>query len=157
LAAGFKKDLEACVALIPVQRPKGGEQPLLIQPRRVTGKVKGRMVVVNVNDRSLDDLHFALPNDLSASRPDEVGTVVLLTWEKRKVSGDGPISGRFSAQYQMIVQVKVFDWESKAAIAGNLFFGRMPGGGFRSLQDSVTGPKPDNAQLLTFLTGLPRQ
>jgi hypothetical protein len=157
VAARFEKDLQAYAALIPVLPPGGVEQPRVAQPGAITGKVKGKMVVVNVTERRIDDLHFALSDDLRASRPEEVTTVVLVTWGKVKISGDGPISSISSVEYQQTCQVKVFDWESKSAIASHTFFGGFPQGSLRSMEESVTGPKPDDRQMLTFLAGLPRQ
>jgi hypothetical protein len=158
LAARFEKDLPAYVALMPALPPQGAGQPRWPEPAGIRGKVKGKMVVVNASERGIDDLHFALPEDLAASKPEEVATVVLVTWEKRKVSGEGPISAMSSAKYQMVGQVRVFDWQSKSAIASRMFFGSLPtGGGYGSDQPPVTGPKPDSAQVVSFLTGLPRQ
>ncbi len=157
VAARFEKDLQAYVALSTALSREGVEQPRLPQPGGGTGKVKGKMVVVDVNERKIDDLHFALPDDLRASGSEEVATVVLLKWEKIKVSGGGPISADFSVEYQMTCQVRVFDWESKSEIASRTFFGDSPSGGFSSDQPSVTGPKPDEAEVLKFLTSLSRQ
>jgi hypothetical protein len=114
------------------------------------------MVVVNVDERRIDDLHFVLPDDLRASKPEEVATVVLLTWGKIQTSGDGPISSISSVEFQMTYQVRVFDWASKSEIASHTFPGGFPKSNLRSVEESVTGPKPDDAQMLTFLTGLPR-
>ncbi len=158
VAARFEKNLLAYIALLSAAPPKCVEQPRLPQPGGDTGKIKGKMVVINGGERKIDDLYFALPDDLRASGPAEVATVVLLTWEKRQISGNGPISADFSVEYQMSCQVRVFDWENKSEFASHTFFGDCPsGGGFRSDTPSVTGPKPDEAEMLTFLTRLPRQ
>jgi hypothetical protein len=147
----FQNDLPAYIALMPVSPPEGAvEQPLPLQPRGISGKVKGKMVVVNLKERKLDDLHFALPADQSASRPEEVGTVVLLTWEKRKSSF---LDTNFDpGRYLIVGEVRIFDWKSKSEIASYPFFGDPPG----RVSGSGTGPKPD-AQVLKFLTGLPRE
>src|SRR5262249_27247897 len=109
VASRFEKDLPAYVALSPALPPEGARQPGLPPPGGITGKVKGKMVVVNVNERKIDDLYFALPDHLRASKPEEVATVVLLTWGKIRISGNGPISSFTSVEYQMICQVRVFD------------------------------------------------
>ena len=124
----------------------------LPQPLGAARKVKGKMVVVNVDEARIDALHFALPGDLWASKPEEVGTVVLLVWEKR-ASSNQPFLTSYSSRSIMIGHLKVFDWESKSEIASRTFYGDPPplpewqGG---------TGPKPDS-QVLSFLTGLQRE
>jgi hypothetical protein len=153
VAARLEKDLQAYIALLPASPPKGVEQPLQLQPSPVTGKVKGKMVVVNVNERKFDDLHFALPDDLRASKPEDVATVVLLTWEKRPTSTEPSSLPSYRGRYIMIGQVKVFDWERKSEIASRTFLGDVPD---FSGKEPATGPKPE-AQVLKFLTDLPRE
>jgi hypothetical protein len=158
VTARFEKDLEAYVALAPAVPPEGLQWPRLPEIRGITGTIKGKMVVVNAGERSIDVLYFDLPDDLRATKPEKVATVVLLIWGKIKTSGDGPISSSlFSVEYQQICLVKVFDWESKSEIASRTFVGRFPSSNLRSVEASVTGPKPDAAEILTFLTGLPRE
>jgi hypothetical protein len=156
VAAGFEKDLPAYVALLPVLPPNGGAQPRQLPPGRSTGKVKGKMVVVNVNERTIDDLHFALPDSLCASKPEEVATVVLLTWGKSPTSQDPFSLPLYGNRYIMIGQVKVFDWQRKSEIASVTFLGDVPDLDPYSEGKPTTGPKPD-ARVLSFLTGLPRE
>jgi hypothetical protein len=148
VAARFEKDLAAYVALSPALPP---------QPGGVTGKVKGKLVVVNVNERKLHDLHFALPDELCASKPEEVGTVVLLTWKQSPTSKEPlPVYGPslYANRYIVIGQVNVFDWERKSEIASGTFLGDVAD--FDPDGKPKTGPKPDD-QVLKFLTGLPRE
>jgi hypothetical protein len=157
VAARLEKDLQAYVALLPALPPKDVEQPLQLQPTRTTGKVKGKMVVVNVNERKIDQVHFALPNDLCASKPEEVATVVLLTWETSPTSKE-PLSlygpSLYANRFIMLGQVKVFDWERKSEIASSTILGDVPD--FDPEGKPTTGPKPE-ARVLAFLTGLPRE
>jgi hypothetical protein len=44
------------------------------------------MVVVNGDERKIDDLHFALPDALRASKPADVAAVVLLRCETSPTS-----------------------------------------------------------------------
>jgi hypothetical protein len=83
-AARFEKDLQVYAALAPAPPPEGVEQRRPPPARGITGKVRGKMVVINVNERKVDDLYFALPDDLRASNPAEVATVVLLTADFRE-------------------------------------------------------------------------
>jgi hypothetical protein len=154
VASRFEKDLPAYVALMPALPPKDVEQ---LRPTPTSGKVKGKMVIVNVNEGKIDDLHFALPNDLRASKPGEVVTVVLLTWETSATSRE-PLSVYGPSLYAnrsiVIGQVKVFDWAHKSEIASSTIIGDVPE--FDPEGKPATGPKPE-AQVLAFLTGLPRE
>lgn len=155
--ARFEKDLEAYVALAPAVPPEGLQRLFRAQVRGITGRIKGKMVVVNSSERNIDGLYFDLPDDLRATKPEEVATVVLLIWGKIKISGEGRMSSLFSDEYQQICLVKVFDWESKSEIATRTIFGGFPSSNLQSKEASVTGPKPNAAEILTFLTGLPRE
>jgi hypothetical protein len=149
--ARFEKDLLAYLAQVPKSSQEGAVgQPLLPQPNGTPVRVKGKMVVVDVKEKKIDDVHFSLPGDLRASKPEEVGTVVLLTWEKRKTSFSD--TNFDPGRYLIVGQVSVFDWERKSEIASCTFFGDPPS----RVSGPGTGPKPD-AQVLKFLTGLPRE
>jgi hypothetical protein len=146
----FGKDLQAYIALMPVLRPsrvRNGQMP----PQNITGKIRGRMVVVNSVERKIDNIHFALPSDLQATRPEEVATVVLLTYGEMQMSdGDGIISQLMGIEYQQFIQITVFDWNSKKEIDSGTVYGRDSG------RRDRPGPKPDDAQVLKFLESLPR-
>jgi hypothetical protein len=157
VAARFGQDLPGYLALMPELPEKGRGQPLPFPSIQTTGKVRGRMVVVNADERRIGDLYFDLPDDLRASKPEEVGAVVLLTWGKIRTSGNGPMSSFMSVEYQRVCQVNVFDWKSKSEIACGTVFGRFPSSNLSSNEESVTGPKPDDADVLKLLTGLPRE
>jgi hypothetical protein len=147
VVAGFEKHLPAYVAL------EGVKQGHLPQP----GGVKGKMVVVNVNERKIDDLQFALPDDLCASKPEEVAAVVLLAWETSPTSREPlPLYGPslYANRFIMIGHVKVFDWRRRSEIASSTFIGDVPE--FDPDGKPMTGPKPE-ARVLAFLTGLSRQ
>jgi hypothetical protein len=144
----FEKELPAYFDLIPALPPPGAEPQ---RPPGVPRKAKGRMVVVNVDEAKIDDLHFALPGDLWASKPEEVGTVVLLTWKKSPTSNQ-PFLPLYMGRNIIIAEVKVFDWESKSEIASSTFLGDPPPIG----EQGATGPKPD-AHVVTFLKDLSRR
>ena len=153
VTARLEKDLPVYIALMPALPPEGGvEQVPRPQPGGIAGKVRGKMVVVNVNERRIDALHFALPRDLWASKPEEVATVVLLTWEQRRTSNEPFSLPLYDNRYITVGQVRVFDWESKSEIASRTFFGDLPP--FSDGQPA-TGPRPDD-QVLNFLTSLRR-
>jgi hypothetical protein len=97
-----------------------------------------------------------LPGDLWATKPEEVGTVVVLTWEERKTSTEPLSLTLYSNRYIMIGHVKVFDWERKSEIASSTFLGDVPDFDPFNEGKPATGPKPD-AQVLKLLTDLPRE
>src|SRR5262249_37675101 len=111
---------------------------------------------VNVNEGKIDDLHFALPGNLWASKPEEVGTVVLLKWETRRTTTDPDSIPLYRNRSIMIGQVNVFDWDSKSEIVSGTLLGDTPDLDRSDEGRGATGPKPD-AQVLKFLTGLPRE
>jgi hypothetical protein len=165
----FDKDLQAYAALKvapwPPVPPKGptqwvdlGEMVISLdgarQPEQETiaGKVKGKIVLVDIAAGKMDALYFDLPDDLRASNPEEVATVGLLLWGKRNVPQPSDFVG---AAFQQTCQVKVVDWKTKAEIATATFFGTTPYYS-RNRNEFVTGSKPDS-EVLTFLTGLHRQ
>jgi hypothetical protein len=154
MPARFEKEIPAYIALIPATRQNGVDQPRPSQPASASSKAKGKMVVINVDEAKIDALQFSLPGELCAWKPVEVGTVVLLAWEKKSTSSD-PLFGPalYPNRFMYIAHVKVFDWESKSEIASSTFFGDLPG--FLK-GESATGPKPDQ-QVLNFLKALPRE
>ncbi len=57
------------------------------QDSNAAGPVKGKMIVIDMGKREIDwDVSYDLPDYLKASKPEEVGTVVLTTWQNNKVA-----------------------------------------------------------------------
>jgi hypothetical protein len=137
--APFNKDLASYLVLNNAGRSAGA------------AKVKGKMITVDINSKAIDHLYFDLPEELRASKPEEVATVVLLSWGKNKV---GTYDGG-SGAYQQTCQVKVVDKATNTEIASNFFLGDEPPQQKMS-NASGTGAKPSKA-LLYFLKTLPRQ
>src|SRR5262249_10206707 len=51
-----------------------------------TTVVMGKVIIFDEATRKVDkDVYFDLPDDLRATTPEEVGTVVLVTWSEQKI------------------------------------------------------------------------
>lgn len=114
--------------------------------------IRGKIVTVDVNSKSIDPLFLKLPENLKAKRPDEVGTVVFLTRGTYLIRSYTDGSNDFAST----CDVTVVDMSSGAIIATNHFIGKSPplnnfSGGSR--EDTV-GPAPDD-QILEFLENIP--
>src|SRR5947199_9432348 len=92
----------------PVQGNPGAARPAL-----------GKVVMVNADNLSLDNLHFAIPDDLRAWTPAEVTTVVQLRTQDREV---GRYEGGGRA-LQQTVTVTVFDKASRVLLGSATFTG----------------------------------
>jgi hypothetical protein len=115
--------------------------------------IRGKIITINVKAKSVDPLFLQLSKDLKATRPEEVGTIVLL-----KRGGDLVASytdgSNCSAQ---TVDVTIIDNMSGEKIAvKNNFRGDEPVcSGFSSGHAEDTwGPAPDD-QIIAYLESLP--
>jgi hypothetical protein len=122
------KSIAQGYASVPAE-PDGG------QPR-----VVGKVLPVNMGDRTPDHIYFDLPDDLRAAKPEEVGTVVLLSWGKIKV---GDYEGGGDANQQ-----------TKRVLVSQQFMGGPPPN-TTSSSGGATGSSPA-PQIVTYLRGLPR-
>ena len=82
----------------------------------------GKVLPVNVADHSPDHLYFDIPDGLRASRPEEVGTVVLLLWGKEQV---GTYEGGGGA-YQQTCDVVLVNHKTKKTMHSQRFLGSFP-------------------------------
>jgi len=111
-----------------------------------------KMVVVDANDKDVDDLHFDLPADLRAANPGEVTTVVWLQWNKATV---GTYEGGGNA-YQWSCNVTVIDKATRTTLGSQQFTGPAPPQTFYGKAgESRTGDKPTD-QVLNYLRSFPR-
>src|SRR5689334_1350329 len=111
------------------------------------------MVVVDMLDGDIDDLHFDLPSDLRASWPGEVTTVVQLHWTHAAVgqyvseqtSDRDPIrlpTARGTA-YQWKCEVTVMDRATRTILGRSHFMGSRPPERLRGRAgESASGDKP---------------
>ena len=101
-------------------------------------KFKGKVICVDMGAKQIDaEAQAALPDDLRAMKPDEVGCVAQLTWSEKEVGNydDG------SKAKMSVVEVKLFDKKTGSSLApSQSIYGEHPeskiAGGDR------LGPKP---------------
>jgi hypothetical protein len=143
--------------LAPV-RPRGPLNP---------GQATGKMVVVDVNTRKVDPVHFELPDGLRARSAEEVRLVVRLKWERKEADfrygierwepqGGGDVrivngGGSFQA-YRWDCQVEVIE-RATGRRATQSIRGIDPNRTVHSAEE-MTGLKPTD-QVLAFLQTLP--
>jgi hypothetical protein len=126
-----------------VQEPK---------PLQSGGKLKGKLVGVDVVQKEIDDLHFRLPAEMRAESPDEVKTVVQLVWDKDKVAEYG--GGK--PGWKQKCQVRVVDKQSGALLFTKSFVGSDPPLVIRPSQSAGWGDKP-RTEIVSYLCTLPHE
>lgn len=119
-------------------------------PNKGTGKIKGKVIPIDMTANTVDYIYFDLPDELRPAKPEDVGTVVLLQWGKNQV---GTYTGG-SAAYQQTVQVTVLDKDTRDIIGQQSFSGSMPPQRKKS-SESGTGSKPET-EVINFVKALPR-
>jgi Concanavalin A-like lectin/glucanases superfamily len=115
--------------------------------------VVGKVVVLEregARDYAFDTMHYKVSEELRPASHEEVGTVVLIDWEKRAVGtySDG------STGYQWFAQVRLIDFQQKALLHTRQFTGSPPPQTKKS-SESGTGSKPDG-EIADWVDKLPR-
>src|SRR4051812_1701631 len=121
-----------------------------LAPPEGAPRVVGKVLPVNFTDRKPDHLYFDLPADLRASRPEEVGTVVLLIRGKTQVATYQGGGGAF----QQFCEVTLVDHRTRAVLHKQIFQGGPPPQSISSRSSTGTGSSPDPS-VVDFLTRLP--
>lgn len=75
---------------------------------------RGRILALDVDTRRLDPLHDALPTEIRARRPEEVGTVALIGCEIREGGRYGYI---FAKGYGQSCRMRLIDAKTQAFLA----------------------------------------
>jgi hypothetical protein len=60
----------------------GLKNPARTSPHQTEAYLKGKIITVNKKEKRLDDIYFDLPEELRATKPEDVGTIVWLEWGK---------------------------------------------------------------------------
>ncbi len=140
-AAPFKPHMAEYLA-----PPAGGEKP---------APAAGKMVVVDKNTQDIDaDVFFGLPNDLRASRPEEVGTVVWL--EYGRILGKGVYGEKRIPSFIQTCKVTVLDQGDRQVIASTLLHGGPPPETVEDTAAEGVGSRP-TAEVIDYLKRLPHQ
>jgi hypothetical protein len=136
----FQNHLAAYLAAPASTRPKGD------------GYVRGRVIAVDAVRRDFDrDVYFALDDDLRASDPEQVGTVVVTEW---KTTAVGTYSNGDTG-YQYSCRVSVIDRSTNEIVAQSSFTGGDPPSSKKDDGDAY-GDKPVE-EIAVFVRNLPRE
>ncbi|MEW6212363.1 MAG: hypothetical protein AB1631_28820 [Acidobacteriota bacterium] len=112
----------------------------------------GKLVVVDREKQTIDDLFNALPSDMKADHPSEVRTVVLLTWTQEEV---GYYEGTNKMARRWHCSVTAIDLSARRRLVEKDIIGPMPPAFIRP-DDKPSGDRPDK-KVIEFLTSLPRR
>ncbi len=110
---------------------------------------------VTIEPAMLDDLHFALPSGLQATRPDEVGTVVLCAHRKRKLPYEyrhddaRPATGVRAFRHDILLTLVD---RTRGMVCGRILLEGGPPPEELDIGGSISGPPPD---VLAWLEALP--
>jgi hypothetical protein len=115
------------------------------------GYITGRVLPVDSKRREVASLHFELPTGLRSQKPEDVGTVLLLTDGEKRV---GQYEGGAPA-YVRTVNVQVIDRARNAVIARVAIDGGRPPQTVVGSQPGY-GPPPVR-EVVTYLSALPRR
>ena len=114
-------------------------------------KARGKIIPVDFQERRVDRLYFELPKELRAASPDDVATVVWLTWREEKVSeyeGGKPA-------YVERCEVSVIDRKENVVLGKKEFRGGDPPKALSRNLSKGVGPRPykEIADYLVSLCG----
>lgn len=119
--------------------------------------VKRRIIVVDVKEGTIHELNSYLPDDLRASTPEDVGTIIFLETEDQGLAGYQDIytharSGSATSREYTLYFMDVDDNSTNACIT--FFSEQEPPGSISSGEDWVT--QPDLKQLAEYIRWLRR-
>ncbi len=108
----------------------------------------GKVVCVNMNDRCLDPIHFDLPGDLRATRPEEVAAIAQITYTvdvvgKYKNSATGIDTGRYATRES--AQCVIIDAATGDIIESTAIIGGQPAKTIASGERDKDMGRPVNA------------
>jgi hypothetical protein len=113
--------------------------------------IQGKLIIVDVDKKCFDDIIFYIQEELRASSPTEVGTVVRLHWGKQVV---GYYEYSRDKAYRVTCLVQVIDWTKKIIVGEKYFIGEDPPK-MKDLHGSGVGKAP-TVEIETYLAGLPQ-
>ncbi len=114
--------------------------------------VNGRVVTIDVREHNIDeDVYIRLPSDLQARSPEEVSTVVLISYDENVVGHYG--SGENAIQES--ATLTIVDLRSGTQYEGGVIDGPSPPS-VKGRSSSNSGGAPDPDEIATYLEGLPR-
>jgi hypothetical protein len=120
-----QQEKKAMAAAIAPFQENIGEYTSLQKPRDGDirdGKAKRKMITIDMINRKVDSLYFQLPQELRATTPEEVETVVWLRWGQDYIAS---YEGGGKA-IRHTCTVTVFDRATKKVVAQTTFQGEEP-------------------------------
>lgn len=112
---------------------------------------RGKVIVVNPREKTVDDIYFDLPEKVRATSPNEVGTIILLEWTE-DVVGHYAWGGQ---GYVHTAKVLVIDKAMPALMINRIFRGSDPPSKKIGRGDAY-GSKP-TGEIISFIMGLPEK
>jgi hypothetical protein len=138
----------------------GLKNPARTSPHRTKAYLKGKIIPVNRMESRIDDIYFSLPEGLRATKPEDVGTIVWLDWEKDTVGHYCPegLGGCFSSDDPAIVNtcdVTIIDKSIPAIVVERNFRGSDPPEK-KEKGGSGSGSMPTK-EIIDYLKNLPKK
>ena len=140
----FNDHLQEYLATASTSNPNA-DAPPLEQP------LKGKLIPVDMKDKTIDPVFFDLSSDLKPEKPEEIGAIAAMWWEEERIGSYGGKGGA----YQEHCTVMVLDKSTGALLAEKSFIGSMPPSSSQN-GNSQTGDKPYN-EIREYLNGLGRR
>lgn len=107
--------------------------------------LKGKVVLVNLHKRELDDLHRFIPEELRAESLNEVGTVIWLEWDHKWVRGSKA----------PVCKLTVIDRARNLIVGESYFEGDPPP--MPNLIDRFPVERRPDREITTWIKSLPRR
>lgn len=116
--------------------------------------LNGKVVVLDKKEKSIDSINSSLPDEMRATRADDIGTVVWLDWGEH-MTGTYTTGG---GAYYYTCQVTVIDRSIPAKVGTRSFRGSAPPSTTTSSYygQNHYGSRPDD-EIIQYLKGLPRR
>jgi hypothetical protein len=113
--------------------------------------IKGKIITVNNEEGEIDDIYFSLPEELRATKPENVGTIVWLEW------GEDNIGSYTDGEDATVItcDVTIIDKSTATVVAERNFRGSIPPNPKRSGEDG-TGSMPID-EIVAYLKTLPKK
>jgi hypothetical protein len=126
------------------------------EPTQRDAYIRGKILVINKKDKAVDDeLFFQLPAADRAGTPEEVGTVILITWSKELVGFYSNNRGDGGAGYVHKCELTIIDRSISTVIYRRWFNGSLP-----PLKSSGSGDRFGSRpvqEIVDWLAALPRE
>ncbi len=112
--------------------------------------IKGKVITVDIGENELDSFYFDLPEDMVAPNPEEVGTIIWLSWSKVYV-------GRYTDGangYRWDCDITIIDKAVAKVVGYHHFTGSDPPD-TKNSSGNREGSKPSD-KVVDYLKSLPR-